>query len=270
MNQINVVKLGGSEGVDVGAFCEDAARLIRSGELLVIVHGASNPTNVLAARLGHPAQFITSPSGHTSRRTDARTMEIMQMACRGLFNQQIVVGLQACGVNALGLSGVDGRLWEGTRKASIRAVVDGRTVVIRDDFTGTVERVNAELLRGLLSAGVTLVIGPPAISECHEAINVDADRAAAQTAAALGARSLVLLSNVAGLLRQFPDEGTLVARVRRAEIEACVEWAQGRMKKKVLGAAEALEGGVGRVVIGDARKAGAVTAALGGAGTVFE
>lgn len=270
MSDVTVVKLGGSEGVDVGAFCADVAALVKRGERLVIVHGASHPTNVLSERLGHPAQFITSPSGHTSRRTDARTMEIMQMACRGLFNQQIVVGLQACGVNAAGLSGVDGRMWEGVRKESVRAVVDGRTLMVRDDFTGTVERVNTGLLRTMLEAGLTPVICPPAISQNNEAINVDADRAAARTAAAIGARSLVLLSNVPGLLRAYPDESTLVARVRRAEVDAFMEFAQGRMKKKVMGAGEALEGGVARVVIGDARVSGAVTAALQGAGTVFE
>jgi [amino group carrier protein]-L-2-aminoadipate 6-kinase len=267
---VTVVKLGGSEGVDVAGFCADVARLVQRGERLVVVHGASHPTNALSERLGQPAEFITSPSGHTSRRTDARTMEIMQMACRGLFNQQIVVGLQSRGVNAVGLSGVDGRVWEGKRKESVRAVIDGRTVMVRDDFTGTVERVNAPLLKGLLDAGVTPVICPPAISERHEAINVDADRAAAQTAAALGAGTLLLLSNVPGLLKAFPDVGTLVPRVRRAEIEAFAGYAQGRMKKKVLGAAEALDAGVGRVVIGDARGQGAVTAALKGAGTVFE
>lgn len=267
---ITVVKLGGSEGVDVGGFCADVAALVQRGERLVIVHGASHPTNVLSVQLGHPAQFITSPSGHTSRRTDARTLEIMQMACRGLFNQQIVGTLQARGVNAVGLSGVDGRVWEGTRKESVRAVIDGRTVMVRDDFTGTVERVNAPLLRTLLEAGVTPVICPPAISEKHEAINVDADRAAAQTAAALGARTLLLLSNVPGLLKAFPDAATLVPRVRRAEIEAFAAYAQGRMKKKVLGAAEALDRGVGRVVISDARVPSSVTAAMNGAGTVFE
>lgn len=265
-----IVKLGGSEGVNIDAFCADAAALIRTGTPLIIVHGASHPTNVLSEQLSHPAQFITSPSGHTSRRTDARTLEIMQMACRGLFNQQIVQRLQQLGVNAAGLSGVDGRIWEAVRKDTIRAVVDGRTVVIRDDFTGTVERVNVTLLRTLLAAGVTPVICPPAISFGNQAVNVDADRAAAMTAAALGASSLLLLSNVPGLLRAFPDTSTLVPRVNRAEIERFAEFAQGRMKKKVLGASEALGAGVGRVVIADARVHAPISAALSGGGTVFQ
>lgn len=267
---ITVVKLGGSEGVDTAAFCADAAALIAGGTRLVIVHGGSHLTTMLGQQLGHPAQFITSPSGHTSRRTDPRTMEMMQMACRGLFNQQIVAGLQALRVNAVGLSGVDGRIWEGTRKEAIRAVVDGRTTIVRDDFTGTVDTVNVALLRTLLDTRFTPVLCPPAISVNHEPINVDADRAAARTASALGADSLLLLSNVAGLMRAFPDESTLIREVKRGELDHAAGFAQGRMKKKVMGAGEALADGVRRVVIGDARVASPITGALAGNGTVIQ
>jgi acetylglutamate/LysW-gamma-L-alpha-aminoadipate kinase len=265
-----VIKLGGSEGIDIPAFCADAANIIRAGEQVVIVHGGSHATNTLAEQLGHPPQFITSPSGHTSRRTDRRTLEIFQMACRGVLNQTIVEHLQQLGVNAIGLSGLDGRLWEGTRKNTVRAVIEGRVMMIRDDFTGTVERVNTDLLRTLWAAGYTPVLSPPAISTDSEPINVDADRAAAITAAALSASTLLLLSNVPGLLREFPDESTLIPAVNREAIDRAADYAQGRMKKKVLGAGEALAAGVGRVVIADARAAEPITRALAGAGTVFQ
>lgn len=269
-SHISVVKLGGAEGIDIPAFCADAAALFKTGRRMVIVHGGSHQTNMLQEQLGHPAQFITSPSGHTSRRTDRRTLEIFQMACRGVLNQQIVENLQRLGVNAVGLSGMDGRIWEGARKATIRAVIDGRTTIIRDDFTGTVDTVNIALLEQLLAAGLLPVVSPPAISVDHEPINVDADRAAAMTAAALKAESLLLLSNVKGLLRAFPDESTLIERVDRNNIESAADAAQGRMKKKVMGAGEALTGGVRRVIIGDARAQRPITGALAGNGTVFE
>lgn len=269
-NDITVVKLGGSVGKQPEAFCRDAADLLSRGRRLVIVHGGSEHTNELAQALGHPSQFITSPSGHTSRRTDRRTLEIMQMACRGLLNQQIVEQLQRLSVAAAGLSGMDARIWRGERKAAVRAMVEGRITVIRDDFTGTVDEVNTGLLLSLLEAGVTPVLSPPAVSFSGEPINVDADRAAAQTAAALGASCLVLLSNVPGLLAHFPDESSLIDRLPRSQIESAMTAAQGRMKKKVLGAGEALERGVRRVVIGDARRPGPISAALEGAGTVIE
>lgn len=263
-----VVKIGGSEGVDLDALCRDAAAIIKGGERLVIVHGGSHLTGVLGEKLGCPPRFITSPSGHTSRRTDRPTLEAFQMAC-ALLNARIVERLSALGIAAIGLSGMDGRLWEGSRKDAVRSVEDGRIVIVRDDYTGAVERVNAGLVRSLLEGGYTPVLSPPGITPAGEPINVDADRAAARTASALGASRLLLLSNVAGVLRSFPDESSLVPSISKAQIDSFIELAGGRMKKKILGAGEALSGGVERVVIGDARIERPIARALEGAGTVL-
>jgi len=268
-----VVKLGGSEGVDLDGFARDAAAVIRSGRRVVIVHGGSHATNVLATQLGHPSTTITSPSGHTSRRTDRRTLEIFQMACRGVMNQALVERLLREGVNAVGISGLDGRTWVGARKDAIRSVEEGRIRLIRDDFSGSVEAVDTRLIETVLAAGFTPVISPPALSTGGEPINVDADRAAAATAIALKAETLVLLSNVPGVLRAFPDESTLIREVKPGEGAAVSDVAAGRMKKKVLAANDARAAGVLRVVIGDARTngpgGGPITASLAGQGTVF-
>jgi acetylglutamate/LysW-gamma-L-alpha-aminoadipate kinase len=265
-----VVKVGGGAGIDYDALCVDLAELWSGGRRLVLLHGGSHETNVLAERLGHPPRFVTSPSGYTSRYTDRETLEIFMMAYSGKVNKLIVERLQRLGVNAVGLSGLDGRLLEGKRKAAIRIVEDGKQKVLRDDWTGTVERVNAGLLAALLDAGCLPVLAPLASSYDGEAINVDGDRAAAAVGAALGAEALLLLSNVPGLLRHFPDESSLIARIARAEVEDFLPVAQGRMKKKVLGAAEALAGGVGRVILGDARVDRPISRALEGQGTVVE
>lgn len=265
-----VIKVGGSEGIDLDAVCGDVAALWKEGKRFILVHGGSHETNLVAEQLGHPARFVTSPSGHTSRRTDRRTLEIFEMVYCGKVNKGVVERLQRQGVNAVGLAGLDGRIWEGQRKAAIRIIEDGKVKVLRDDYTGTVEKINATLLRSLLDAGHLPVLTPPAVSAEGEAINVDADRAAGATAVALKAEALLLLSNVPGLLRTFPDESSLIARVPRAEIDSAAEVAQGRMKKKVLGAQEALAGGVTRVIMGDARRANPVREALAGRGTIFE
>jgi acetylglutamate/LysW-gamma-L-alpha-aminoadipate kinase len=262
-----VVKIGGAEGVGYENVCHDAADLIASGERVVLVHGGSHETNMLAEQLGHPAQFVTSPSGHTSRRTDALTLEIFQMACIGRVNKRIVLELQRRGVNAVGLSGLDGGMWRGKRKSAIRIVEDGVTKVLRDDYTGAVDTVNADLLGRLLDGGFTPVLSPPGLSEDGEAINVDADRAAARTAAALDADSLVILSNVPGLLRAFPDESSLIPTLARSELDDAIELAGGRMKKKVLAAQEAINGGVRRVVLADGRVPSPIARALEGRGT---
>ncbi|GIW02614.1 [LysW]-aminoadipate kinase [Roseiflexus sp.] len=264
-----VVKVGGGAGIAYDALCADLATLTRAGQRLVLVHGGSHETNTLAERLGHPPRFVTSPSGYTSRYTDRATLELFLMATAGKVNKVIVERLQHLGVNAIGLSGLDGRLLEGQRKAVIRIVEDGKQKVLRDDWTGTVEKVNTHLLTLLLNAGFLPVIAPIAASYAGEALNVDGDRAAAAIAAALGADTLILLTNVPGLLRAFPDESTLVRHIPRADIEEYLPLAQGRMKKKILGASEALAQGVGRVILGDARVTEPITRALAGEGTVI-
>ena len=263
-----VVKIGGAEGMDYAAVCEDVAGLLSDGVHLVLVHGGSAEANALGAALGHPARWLTSPSGYRWRYTDRTTLEIFAMAARKL-NTLLVERLQALGVNAFGLSGLDGRLLVARRKSLVQSVENGKRRVVRDDFTGKVERVDADLLRSLLERGLTPVIAPLGISPEGEAVNVDADRAAAMVAAALPAETLVLLTAAAGLLREYPDETTLIREVRRDELEAAQAAAGAGMKKKVLGAAEALERGVGRVVIADGRVARPISAALAGQGTTI-
>ena len=265
-----VVKVGGRKGLDYDAICADLAQVYLQGQPLILVHGGSYQTNVVAQQLGHPPEFVTSVSGYVSRRTDRRTLEIFEMVYCGKMNKAIVESLQKQGVNAIGLSGIDGRLLEGQRKSAIKVVIDGRKRVLRDDYTGTVKQVNTELLQLLLGAGYLPVISPLAISYESEAMNVDGDRAAAAIAAALDAEQLVILSNVPGLLREFPDESTLIERIPAAQVEQYMGFAEGRMKKKVMGAAEAVEQGVGRVIFADARRPQPVQSALGGQGTVIE
>ena len=263
-----VVKVGGSLGIDYDAVCADLAERAGKGEALILVHGGSGETNRVAEALGHPPRFVTSPSGYTSRFTDRQTLEIFEMVYCGKVNKGLVERLQRLGVNAVGLSGLDGRIFEGKHKDSVRAVENGKVKVLRGDHTGTVERVNTGLLELLLGAGYLPVLTPPASSYEGVAINVDGDRAAAALAVALKADALLLLSNVPGLLRHYPDEASLIREIPAGQVEDYLEFAQDRMKKKVLGAAEAVAGGVGRVIFGDARAGKPITAALEGAGTV--
>ena len=269
-NSVTVIKLGGTEGLDFSAICKNVAEMCRQGIPLILVHGGSSEANSLGEALGAPPRFITSPSGYSSRYTDRKTLEIFAMAVNGKVNTLLVEQLQMQGVNALGLSGVDGRLLQATRKDSIQSVENGKRKMIHDDFTGRVESVNAELLRGLLAGGYVPVIAPIAASQKGEALNVDADRAAAMVAAALKAETLVLLTAVPGLLASFPDEASLIQNLPQSQLSVALDLAQGRMKKKVLGAEEALKGGVKRVVIADGRIENPISKALAGKGTVIQ
>lgn len=266
-----VVKAGGGEGLDMEAVCADVAELVRQGERVVLVHGGSHETNVISEKLGHPPRFVTSVSGHVSRHTDRETLEIFAMVTAGRINKLLVERLQQLGVNAVGLSGLDGRLLEGKRKSALRIVENGKRKVLRGEYSGKIERVNVELLRTLLEAGYTPVVAPLAISYESEALNVDGDRAAAAIGSALKAQTVVILTNVPGLLRDFPDESTLIPHVPLEKAEEHLDrYAQGRMKRKLLGAIEALHNGVGQVVIADGRVGQPLRRALAGQGTVIQ
>jgi [amino group carrier protein]-L-2-aminoadipate/L-glutamate 6-kinase len=266
---ITVVKLGGTEGMDFSAICNDAAELLKRGRQLVFVHGGSAEANALGEGLGAPPKMITSPSGYTSRYTDRKTLEIFLMAVNGKVNSLLTEQLQMLGVNALGLCGLDGKLLQATRKDSIQSIEHGKRKIIRDDYTGRIDTVNSELLLMLLNGGYLPVIAPVAVSEKGEALNVDADRAAAMVASALKAEMLILLTAVPGLMKNFPDESTLIRQLSQSQLAAASEAAQGRMKKKVLGAQEALMGGVGRVIIADGRIQNPISNAQAGNGTVI-
>ena len=262
-----VVKVGGGTSLNIDAVIDDIVALRDAGRELLLVHGGAQTTNAVAEALGHPPQFVTSETGHVSRRTDRRTLEIFEMVYCGQLNKMWVEKLQARGVNAVGLSGLDGRLFEGTRKDTLRIRVDGRRMVLRDDWTGTVERVNTSLLQLLIGGGYFPVLTPPGASTQGEAINVDGDRAAAMVAGAFKAEALVILTDTPGLLRAFPDESTLITEIPRAQADQFMQFAEGRMKKKVMGAVEAIGEGVAKVIFADGRVTEPISKALAGAGT---
>jgi len=229
-----VVKVGGAEGNGIDNVLIDLA----PRRDYVLVHGGSNEVDRLAEALGRPIRWLTSPSGIVSRYTDRETMEVFTMALTGKLNTAIVARLQSLGAPAVGLS-------------------------------GTVERVNATLIQLLFDAGYVPVISPPGVTPQGELINADADRIAAQVAVAMEAQALVLLTNVPGLLREPSDPSTLIREVPRERLLTFMDFAYGRMKKKLIAAGEALEGGVPRVVIASSQQPDPVERALDGMGTVI-
>ncbi len=261
-----VVKVGGATGNTVEGVLADLA----SRPEFVLVHGGSAAVDRLGAALGRPSEYYTSPSGVVSRRSDPAHLEVGVLALAGKVQTELVAGLARHGRVAVGLSGVDGGLLRAQPKAGARALIDGRVVRLADDRSGRIESVNVPLLRLLLDAGIAPVVGPPAVTPSGEIVNVDADRAAACIAVALGAEALLLLTNVPGLLRDLRDPASVIPWVPRADVEAALALAEGRMRKKLLAAREAVEGGVRTVVIGPSGAPHPVESALRGEGTVIE
>ena len=263
-----VVKIGGARAVDPGGAVADVAHLTATGERVVVVHGGSTAVDETIERLGMTPEYVETPGGVKGRFTDADAMEAFTMAM-GRVNTDLVAALQAEGVTAVGLSGVDGKLLAGPRKSAVRVLEDGKKKIRRGDHSGTVERVNADLLETLLEAGYTPVVGPPMYADDETPVNADADRVAAAVAAALGAE-LVVLTDVPGLLADPDDASTLVDAVATPDdLEAAEDAAEGFMTKKVMAATEALAGGAAAVVVADANANDPVVAALDGAGTRF-
>ena len=264
-----VVKIGGTEGVEREAVLNDIAERAED-QRVVVVHGGSGAVDNLHERLGVEPTYVESPSGMKGRFTDEETMEIFKMAMTGKVNTEIVEELQKRDSDAVGLSGVDGRLLEGEHKDKVIAVEDGRKKVMRGDHSGKIESVNDDLLRLLLGEGYMPVVGVPMVSHEGVAVNTDADRSAAAVAGALGAR-LVILSDVPGLLRNPDEADSLVETVEYDEIdEAIDEYAEGKMKKKVYAAREALDAGARDVTVASANVDKPVGSAINGKGTSFE
>jgi acetylglutamate/LysW-gamma-L-alpha-aminoadipate kinase len=282
-----VVKVGGGEAVDPGGAVADVAHLTATGEEraerssaarpsgrsprgdVVVVHGGSTAVDDLLERLGMEPEYVETPDGVAGRFTDADAMAAFTMAMARV-NQDLVADLQAAGVNAVGLSGVDGKLLTGPRKSAVRVLEDGRKKIRRGDHSGTVEAVNADLLGTLLDAGYTPVVGPPMYADDDTAVNADADRVAAAVAAALDAE-LVVLTDVPGLLEDPDDETTLLESVATpGDLATAEAAAEGFMTKKVMAATEALAGGAPGVVVADANANDPVLEALDGAGTRFD
>jgi len=273
-----VVKIGGARAVDPEGALSDVAAVVSEGRDLVVVHGGSTAVDDTLEEMGIEPEYVETPSGVVGRFTDEETMDVFKMALPGLVNTDLVTGLRNEGVDAVGLSGVDGGLFTGPRKSAVRVVEDGTKKIRRGDHSGRIESVNADLLETLLDAGHTPVTSPPMLagdgadsqsadSRRWVAVNTDADRASAAVAAALGA-TLVSLTDVDGVYADPDDPATLVERVETpADYDRLTAAAEGFMERKVMAATEALEGGASEVVVANANADNPVRAALEGDGT---
>ena len=267
MDATLVVKCGGSPSIDQAALVADAAELVAQGCRLVLVHGGAQAVDELAEELRRPLRSVVSESGVRGRYTDEAALDTLTLALAGRVKPALVRRLVDAGVPAVGLTGLDAGLVYAEAKSSLKVVEGGRPAVLRGNRSGRVVRVEPRLLTLLLDAGYVPVLSPPVHGGDSGPLNVDSDRLAAAVAAAVGADSLVLLTDVPGVLEAVGDETSVV---RCAGPEALLRTAQGRMRVKVVAACEAIAGGVRTVVIADGRRGRPIAAALAGEGTRVE
>ncbi len=265
MTCLTVVKWGGA--LDPGRMCADVARLRAQGQRVIVVHGGAPEIAKLAAELGVPARTLLSPSGVTSRHTDLDMLDVITLAMTGRAKPRLLRTLATSGVRAVGLTGLDGGLLQARRKTAQRSVVDGRMLLVRDDYSGLVVAVATDVLRLLLDGGLTPVVSPPAAGEDGNPLNVDADRAAAAIAGALGADRLLLLTSAPGVLADAGDTGSVLARCELPADGSVPYAVTSGMHRKIIAAREALRRGVPQVIIGDGRTPHPLTEV---SGTVME
>lgn len=261
-----VVKCGGSPLLHRAGVVGDVADLVGRGKRVILVHGGGHEADRLMRELGRTPKHVVTPSGASSRRTDAEALDALMMAFAGRVRPALIAQLDRVGVPAIGLTGLDGGLVEARQKPALRVVDEGRTRLVRGDLSGKVTRVRPALIELLCASGYVPVVSPPVCGDGDTPLNVDADRLAAALAGALHAQALVLLTDAPGVLRDPDDPATLVPT---AAVEDLLVHARGRMKLKVVAAGEALAAGVATVAISDGRRVRPVGTALAGEGTLL-
>ena len=231
MLSVRVVKLGGNE-LDRPEWLAACAAAIKTAGPVVVVHGGGKAVDALSRRLGLPVEKRDG-----LRVTTPEVAQVVELVLAGPANRAVVAALRRAGVDALGLSGVDGGL------LTARQLAGGFGQV------GAVTDVRASLLHSLLLAGLTPVVAPVAPDDQGTPLNVNADDAAAAVAAALRAEELLFVSDVAGVVVGGMPQPSLAA----GEIETLIDRgvATNGMAAKLRAAARALQTGARAVRIGD-------------------
>jgi acetylglutamate kinase len=242
-----VVKYGGNAMVDdelKRAFAQDITFLRLAGLRPVVVHGGGPQISAMLDRLGIASEFRGG-----LRVTTPEVMDVVRMVLTGQVGRELVGLLNSFGPHAVGLSGEDGGLFSARRRA---ALVDGRAVDV--GLVGDVVAVDPAAVLDLLEAGripVVSTIAPD--SDGEGVLNVNADTAAAALATALGARKLVVLTDVEGLYADWPDRSSLVSRITADELERVLPGLQSGMVPKMEACLRAVRGGVEGAHVVDGR-----------------
>jgi len=253
------IKIGGSVVDNLHPSTIDDIKKVVEQEGVILVHGGGKEVTKVTEQLGKEPKFVVSPSGIKSRYTDKETSEIFTMVMSGRINKAIVQMLQKNGINAIGLSGMDGKTIEANRKKKLMIMNEkGRKQVIDGGYTGKISNVNSDLIKTIMDKGYTPVISPIAISEESEFLNVDGDRAAANVAGHVKADKVLFITNVDGLLM----EDKLVEKLSLEEAKEIMPKIGFGMEKKILAATEALEMGVREALIANGQKENPISSAI--------
>ena len=258
-----LIKIGGGETINLEAVIADLAR---QDERFIIVHGANVLRDQLAVKLGIEKTVLTSVSGYTSVFSDQAAIDVIMMSYAGLRNKRIVELCQRNNINAVGLTGLDGRLVQGERNKGIRVRENGKTLIKRD-LSGKPRGINTGLLRLLLDNGYRPVVTIPIVDENGFAINSENDDIVTQMATTLEIDTVIQLIEAPGFLDDPDDETSLVECMSMAELNTREARVEGRIKRKLLALKRLCSDGKTRVIITDGRGDHPIEDGLNGKGT---
>lgn len=254
-----VVKYGGNAMINdqlKEQVMEDIVLLWLIGVKIVLVHGGGPEINELMSKLGKKPEFVDG-----LRVTDKETVDIVQMVLAGKVNKTLVNLLQMKGGHAIGISGMDGLL------------IEAQTKDERLGYVGEIKKIRIKPVTDLLEKGYIPVVSTVGCDKQGNAYNINGDTAAAHIAGALGAERLIMMTDIAGILRDKDDVSTLIPEItvpqaKKLYAEGIIS---GGMIPKVDCCIEAIEKGVENVVIMDGRVPHAILMELltdEGAGTM--
>ncbi len=258
--KIVVIKYGGNAMINDNLklqVMEDIVLLRLVGVNVVLVHGGGPEINALMDRLGKKPEFVDG-----LRVTDQETIDIVQMVLAGKINKSLVSLLETKGGRAVGLSGIDDKLIEAKCKDE------------RLGLVGEITKINPECVYDLLTKNYIPVISTIACGENGEIFNINGDTAAAYIAGALKAERLIMMTDIAGILRDPKDPSTLIPEITVSEAKRLRESGviSGGMIPKAECCIKAITEGVNKVIIMDGRVPHSILIELltdEGAGTMF-
>jgi len=261
-----IVKIGGGATINLPGIVQD---LVGRSEPMIIVHGANALRDEIGNKIGQTVRTITALSGVESVYSDDALIDLMFMSYSGLRNKRLVELCQRHGINALGLTGLDGRLIEGERNGAVRIREGGKTLIVRDN-SGKPRRVNVSLMQLLLENGYTPVITVPICDAEGRAINTDNDDIIALLHRELHATTVLQFIEAPGLLQDKNDPASLISHLSSSELSAWEARVEGRMRRKIIGIRTLFEAGASKVIIADGRRDRPLTDALAGHGSVIQ
>ena len=239
--KIVVIKYGGNAMVNPQLkqqVMEDITLLWLIGVKVVLVHGGGPEISQTMAKLGKEAKFVNG-----LRVTDKETVDIVQMVLAGKINKTLVNLIQMKGGHAMGLSGIDGGIIEATMKDENLG------------YVGEITKIRTQPIEALLEKNYIPVISTVASDRQGNTYNINGDTAAARIAGALRAERLIMMTDIAGILKDKDDPSTLIPYITVEEAKNLYDEGviSGGMIPKVDCCIEALEHGVNNVVIMDGR-----------------